>query len=87
MKKTRPPPVQLSGEQTLTKKNLNSSRKMIEKIQTVLIGAGGLTAIAETPQLVAKLPIDVPTLVETLMQLAVCIATIIGIFKRKTTKA
>ena len=58
----------------------------MEKLSTSIMGIGSVSLIETIPAVTANVNLDVPSLVQTIIQLIVAAATLLAMFKKKPLK-
>lgn len=59
----------------------------MEKLSNTLLGIGTISLIETVPALPASTGIDIPTIVQTIIQMIVGIATLLAMFKKKNVSS
>jgi hypothetical protein len=54
----------------------------MEQLKTLTIGASGITASSVSPELMQIIAHDAPAIIQVLVQIAIGVVTLLGLFKR-----
>lgn len=57
----------------------------MEKLSNTLLGVGSVSLIETIPALPQQVGLDIPTVIQTIIQLIVGIGTLLAMFKKKQT--
>lgn len=57
----------------------------MEKLSNTLLGVGSVSLIETIPAIPQQVGLDVPTVIQTIIQLIVGIGTLLAMFKKKQT--
>ena len=55
----------------------------MEKITNTILGAGSISLIGQVPAIETAANLDVPGIVQTIIQLIVAVGTLVAMFKKK----